>query len=154
VAAFFLDSSALAKCYVNEVGSGWVRSIVAPAAGHDVHVVRIAEVELTSVMVRRRKAGALSTAAVAAALGQLRRDFASEYLVLNVSDQLLAAAVALVETHELRAYDGVQLAAAVRLNHVRISGGLSALTFVSADQELNAAAQSEGLFVEDPNMHP
>ncbi len=31
---------------------------------------------------------------------------------------------------------------------------LSALTLLSADADLNAAAQAEGLAVDDPNRHP
>ena len=53
-------------------------------------------------------------------------------------------------THELRAYDAVQLAAAVSLN--RLSGG--GIVLVSADQALNAAAVAEGLTVGDPTIHP
>ena len=53
-----------------------------------------------------------------------------------------------------RAYDAVQLAAAVELNTQRVAAGTGVLTLVSADQELNAAATADGLLVEDPNMHP
>ena len=76
-----------------------------------------------------------------------------DYIVLDVSDPILTAAVSLVETHGVRAYDGVQLAAAIHLNRVRTSGGLSAVTVVSSDHELNAAAHAEALAVEDPNSH-
>jgi hypothetical protein len=48
----------------------------------------------------------------------------------------------------------VQLAAAVELNRVCTSGGLLPATVVSADLDLNSAAQAEGLAVEDPNNHP
>jgi hypothetical protein len=70
--------------------------------------------------------------------------------------QFFTSAIALVETHELRAYDGVQLAAAVELNRVCTSGGLLPATVVSADLDLdlNSAAQAGGLAVEDPNSHP
>ncbi len=47
MAAYFFDSSALAKCYINEVGSVWARGVVAPASGNDIHVLRIAEIEVT-----------------------------------------------------------------------------------------------------------
>ncbi len=154
MAAFFFDSSALAKCYINEVGSAWVRAILAPSSANDIHVVRIAEVEVTSAIVRRRKAGAISATDANSALAQLRHDFASDYIVIDVSDQILTSAVSLVVAHEIRAFDGVQLAAAIELNRVRTSGGLSEVTFVSADQELNAAAHAEALAVEDPNSHP
>jgi predicted nucleic acid-binding protein len=96
----------------------------------------------------------LSANAAAAALKQLQNDLANDFIVLDLSHQLFASAVALVYTYELRAYDAVQLAGAVELNRVRASAGLSLLTIVSADLELNAAAQAERLAVEDPNHHP
>ncbi len=153
-AAYFFDSSALAKCYLLETGTAWVRGLAAPAAGNDLHALRITQAEVTSAVVRRRKAGTLPPGVAAGILAQLRSDFANEYLLLDVSDRLLAAAVALIEARELRAYDGVQLAAAVELNRVRTAAGLPEATFVSADQELNAAATAEGLAVDDPNGHP
>jgi uncharacterized protein len=154
LAAYFFDSSALAKCYINEVGSAWVRSVTAPAARHDIHVLQIAEVEVTSAIVRRRKGGTLMPAAVAGALLQFQYDIGNEFLVLELNDRVLASALSLVEKHELRAYDAVQLAAAVELNTVRAAAKLSPATVVSADLELNAAALAEGLAVEDPNAHP
>ena len=60
----------------------------------------------------------------------------------------------LATKHSLRGYDAVQLAAALEANDERIANGLPTLTFVSADTELNTAAQAEGLPVENPNNHP
>ena len=54
----------------------------------------------------------------------------------------------------MRAYDAVQLAAALEVNVDRASSGLSAVTLISADAALNAAAATEGLAVDDPNSHP
>jgi uncharacterized protein len=54
----------------------------------------------------------------------------------------------------LRGYDAVQLAAALTTNDERISRGLLPLIFVSADTELNDAAQAEGLAIENPNNYP
>jgi uncharacterized protein len=59
----------------------------------------------------------------------------------------------LAETHALRAYDAVQLAAAVEVNAQCAALGV-ALTLISADAALNAAAMAEGLTVDDPNSHP
>ena len=135
--AFFFDSSALAKCYVIEVGSAWVRAILAPASRNDIHVLPVAEVEVASAIVRRRNTGAISVADAATALIQLRHDFTTDYIVLGAPDQLFNFAVSLVETYGLRAYDAVQLAAAAELNRVRTTGGLLPAAIVSADQELN-----------------
>jgi uncharacterized protein len=56
--------------------------------------------------------------------------------------------------HGLRAYDAVQLAAALEVNRSHQTGGSGPVTLVSAADALNAAATAEGLTVEDPNAHP
>ena len=66
--------------------------------------------------------------------------------------------MALIESHTLRGYDGVQLAAALQLNDLISSVGMpaaiaSTLTLVSADDDLNQAAVAEGLMLEDPRGH-
>ena len=55
---------------------------------------------------------------------------------------------------ELRAYDAVQLAAALELNGRWVAAGMGGIILVSADQALNDAALAEGMAVEDPNTHP
>jgi uncharacterized protein len=59
-----------------------------------------------------------------------------------------------VHVHALRAYDAIQLAAAVELHATRAALGLPALTLVSADRDLNAAAAAESIPVDDPDAHP
>ncbi len=60
----------------------------------------------------------------------------------------------LAERYGLRGFDAVQLAAALQVQAERIASGVPGVTFVSADQALNAAAVAEGLAVDDPNLHP
>jgi hypothetical protein len=60
----------------------------------------------------------------------------------------------LTGAHPLRAYDAIQLAAALRLRTEYDLAGLPPPVFVSSDQTLNQAAGAEGLIVEDPLMHP
>jgi hypothetical protein len=47
----------------------------------------------------------------------------------------------------------VQLAAALQVNTDRLSREMSAIIMISADVDLNAAAITEGLAVDDPNRH-
>jgi len=66
--------------------------------------------------------------------------------------------MALIEAYKLRGYDGVQLAAALEVNDLVIALGMavvgvSALTLVSADNDLNLAATGERLIVENPQIH-
>jgi predicted nucleic acid-binding protein len=154
VPAFFFDSSGIVKRYVNEIGTPWVLSLVAPAAGNRIYVARITGVEVVSAVSRRQRSGSLPASEATIVLTQFRHDFAAEYRVVAITAPLLTLAMILAETHALRGYDAVQLSAALILNSRRLAQGLPALTLVSSDAELNAAATVEGLMVEDPVSHP
>ena len=41
MAAYFLDTSAVLKRYVQETGTAWVQALAAPSARHSLFVVRI-----------------------------------------------------------------------------------------------------------------
>lgn len=80
MAVYFIDSSALAKCYVSETGTTWVQALTDPASGNSLYVVRITLVELVAAISRRRKNGDLTPAAAAAALSDMCK---SSELLLN-----------------------------------------------------------------------
>ena len=148
MAAYFLDSSAVMKRYVQETGTVWVRALTASGTGNFFYLARITDVEVTAALARRGQPG-LSVVQAVAALRQFRRDFGQDYRVVEITIALLQRAAQLADTHALRGYDAVQLAVALDV-HARDQ----ALVLVSADAELNAAATAEGLRVEDPNTHP
>ena len=154
MAAYVLDTSAIVKRYIMETGTAWVRSIADPAASNLIYLANITDVEMTSAVVRRQRGGSISAADAAAMLTQFRQDLVKGYRIIDVTPALLLAARSLVERHGLRAYDAVQLAAAVELNAQWIAAGTGTVTLVSADHELNAAAIAEALPIEDPNLHP
>ena len=154
MAAFFFDTSALVKRHVTEAGSGWVRAQTAAKAGHTLYIASITSVEMTSAITRRQRGGSLTAAQGAAIYGHFRRHLAQRYVVLEITPALMAAAVLLARSHGLRAYDAVQLAAALDIQRDHQDMGLAPVTLVSADRDLNAAATAEGLTVEDPNLHP
>jgi predicted nucleic acid-binding protein len=148
VAVYFLDTSAAVKRYVLEPGSAWTRNLTDPAAGHFLYIARITDVEMTSAIARRRQS-TLTLAQAASALNRFRQDFAQQYRIVEITIPLQRQASQLADTHVLRAYDAVQLAAALDIYQLDPS-----LTLESADADLNAAATAEGLAVEDPNTHP
>lgn len=154
MAAYFFDSSAVVKRYVDETGTAWVLSVTAPAAGHAIYVARITGVEVVSALTRQARHGALSPTAAATTLTQFRHDFARQYHTIDITDTLIARAMALAETHALRGYDAVQCAAALVVHTYRQALGMPILTLVSADAALNTAAAAGGLLVADPNTHP
>lgn len=149
MALFFLDTSAVVKRYVQETGTAWVQTLTLPNASHSLVVVRITLPEMISAVTRRERGGSLSPADAATALADFQYDFARQYLVVEVSAGLVADAASQARRYGLRAYDAVQLAAALE-----VFAQAPTLELVSADNELNAAARAEGLSVEDPNKHP
>ena len=140
VADYFLDSSAVVKRYVQETGTAWIRALAAPAAGNFIYLARIAEVEVTAALARRRGQPGLSVVQARAALGLFRQDFAQDYRIAEVTVPLLQHAALLADLHALRGYDAVQLAAALG-----VRAQIPALVLVSGDGDLNTAAVAEGL---------
>ena len=108
MADYFLDTSAVAKRYVQETGTAWIRTLVAPATGHFIYLARISEVEVTSALARRRGQPGLSVAQAREALGLFRQDFAQDYRIAEITVPLLQKAALLADTHALRGYDAVQ----------------------------------------------
>jgi predicted nucleic acid-binding protein len=154
MAALVFDTSGIVKRYVLEKGSVWVRAQTAPASGNRVYLARLGAVEVVSAVARRQRAGTIAVAESATILGQFRKDMIAEYSVIEISPGLLSEAMLLAEKHALRANDAVHLAASLEVHRYRQAGGLSGVTLVSSDQELNVAAAAERLSVEDPNLHP
>jgi predicted nucleic acid-binding protein len=154
MADYFLDTSALVKRHVSEVGSPWVNTLVRAKAGHRIYIARITAVEVTSAITRRQHAGDLSAAQAGAILGHFRRHLAQRYRVIELTPALFNIAMLAARKHRLRAYDAVQLAVALEAHRLHKDAGLGPVTLVSADGDLNSAATAEGLVVEDPNAHP
>jgi predicted nucleic acid-binding protein len=150
VASYFLDSSAIVKRYLTEVGSGWVRSITDPIAGNNIYLARITGAEVVSALVRQSLPPPLLTRN----LSDFKNDFQSQYQLISVNSTVVNRAMDLAESHRLRGYDAIQLAAAVEWQQVGKGIGLLLLTFLSADTLLNAAATREGLTVDNPLSHP
>jgi predicted nucleic acid-binding protein len=113
VAAYFLDSSALVKRHVRETGTTWVRNLTRRGTPDSIYVVSITAVEVTSAVARRRQGGGLPAARASAILARLSKHLSGRFLVLEITPALLADAARLANRHALRAYDAVQLAAAL-----------------------------------------
>ena len=146
MAAYFLDSSALVKRYVEETGSDRIDELI-DSLGHGAVISRLAAVEVTAALVRRTRSGDLSPEALEAALTYLEADVERRFHVVELGGAALTRAVDLIRKHGLRAADGIQLACAL------IARGEQAsqrdLTLVSSDAELNTAAAQENLIVID-----
>ena len=133
----YFDASALVKRYVRERGSAKVRRLIAsgtPATS------RLSEVEIASAVGRRAREGAFSVTERDRALAALERDF-SVMFVVELTAEITARARALLQRHELRAGDAIQLASCLYLQD-QIGEDVSLIAF---DDRLTQAARREGL---------
>ena len=138
-------------------GTSWVRSLTHRGSANQIYLARITLVEVTSAVARRRKGGPLTPSRASSILYRFRQHFTGRYAGVDVTPALapgLQAHTKLANEDALRAYDAVQLAAALEVSRIYQTGGLDPIILVSSDQSLNAAATAEGLTVEDPNSHP
>jgi len=152
MAAYFFDTSALVKSYISEIGTAWTRSIVNDE-DNVIHVASLTQVEVISGLTRRLNRGDITQAEFDAGCKDSKIDMANQFEVVRLSDRILEDAAELAQKHGLRAYDAVQLAAALDTSRVVSQVDATELTFVSGDLDLNAAAAAEGFKVEDPNTY-
>jgi len=153
MAVLFFDSSGLVKRYIAETGTAWVIELLRPSA-NDVFIVNITGIEVASAIARRLKIGSISQTTARKALNRFKRDFAKRFIVVDLTPQIVEQGISLAEKYGLRGYDTTQLTAALAVKNRLLKSGITSLTFISADNELNQAAQAEGLTVDNPNNHP
>ena len=154
MSTYFFDSSALVKRFAKESGTAFVIGLLRRAARSRLYAALFTEVEVCAALARRRKTQTLTPPQVSRAVRRFRRDFANRFTPIEPKAQLIAQAIQLADTYALRGYDAIQLASALLANQERLLLGFPPLILVSADNELNQAAQAEGLTVENPNNYP
>jgi predicted nucleic acid-binding protein len=111
---YFIDSSALVKRYVQEVGTSWVRGLTRRNPSTVSYIARITAVEVPCAIARRRKGKTIPPRRASSLLHRFRQHLAGRYAVAQVTPALLDNATRLGVKHALRAYDAVQLAVALK----------------------------------------
>ncbi|MEH1786842.1 MAG: type II toxin-antitoxin system VapC family toxin [Nostoc sp.] len=154
MAVYFLDSSALVKRYISETGSVWVLGLFDPALNNEAFIAAITGVEIIAAITRRSRSGSISITDATITRNQFKIDLQKDYQIVEITENIINSGMVLSETYGLRGYDAIQLAVGRVVNTICIANGLPPITFVSADNELNAAVVSEGLMIENPNSHP
>ena len=132
----FLDSSALAKRYIDEAGSDRVQEILVSADSLGVSVLCVPEI--ASALCRRRREGHLTRQQYFAAVQALMDDI-EDASVIGITAAVVARAVDLLERWALRSSDSLQIACAAEW---------SPDLFVSADMQQCMSAEAYGLELE------
>jgi len=156
---YYLDTSALVKCYVPERGTAWTLSLVAQSPSavtpqNQIITSLLALAEGGAALARRQRSGEIAATERAELFDRLFTDCRDRYKLLPVDELTVQRAAQLTQHHPLRGYDAVHLASAILLRDVLMAADLPAPIFVCADANLCAVASIEGLAVENPNDHP
>ena len=110
------DASGLVKRYVDEVGSDWVRAIVAPASANIVSIADITRAEVTSALARRAREGVITLDERDELIQTFQAHCATQYRIILTQPWIIDLVAELLQRHPLRAYDAVQLASASIVN--------------------------------------
>jgi len=153
VTQYFLDSSAIIKRYIVENGTSWIRQIAVPTSGHAIVVAQITPVEIISGLARQMREGQVMPSEMRKLRLLIEHHIRLEYFVTALNPAIIRRAEDLLLRHPLRAYDAVQLASALDSAAQSVMNEESSPVFVSADRRLLAAAEAEGLTIEDPNQY-
>ncbi len=86
-------------------------------------------------------------------LHNFRYDWDIQYRIVELDEALTQVAGQLVQKYPLRAYDSVQLAAALKLQATFAQFTNVQFIFVSADKRLLTVAQAAGLLIDNPNNY-
>jgi hypothetical protein len=143
---YYLDSSAVVKRYVAEAGSEAMRAICTNAQ-NALFLSELTLVEVSSAFARRARGGGISDDDRQSYLDLFIGDCARDYALIPADRRAIDRAVGLTQAHALREYDALQLACALVASDLLRVAGVDAVQFVSADDELSAAAAEEGLAV-------
>lgn len=131
----FFDSSALAKRYVDETGSGAVDDICMGASELAISVICVPEV--ISALNRRVREERLSSDDYIRARRYLSDDV-RDATVINLTSSVLSVCVSVLESNPIRAMDALHVACALEWK---------AQLFVSSDKRQISAAKKAGLQV-------
>jgi len=147
---FYVDTSALTKRYIPEIGSAWVRSWTNRAVRNAIIVCDLTGVEVFAACARQHREGRLTSVRRDRLQALFIRHMELQYFVIPVDVSIFTQARSLVNAYPLRSLDAIQLASALHARRIVEQS----ITFVTADKQLRTAASNEGFTVEDPNTHP
>lgn len=149
MATYFLDSSAIVKYYVIEVGTEWVRQII-DSEEYACVVANISLAEVAAALSQLRRHGPFGSSFVQRTIFRFKEELRQQMFLSHTVDAgTISLAADLAMSHSLRGYDAVQIASALLAQQVT----RSKFIFVSGDNQMLRAAVAVGLTTDNPFDH-
>jgi len=98
--AYYFDTSALLKRYIDEAGSTWTRTTIA-RSGEYRYIVQITGVEVVSALTRLALGKYISTRVRDSALAEFKCDYAHGYVITAINLALIQKAMFLAARYAL-----------------------------------------------------
>jgi len=152
--ALYLDTSALVKRYVPEVGSAWVRRTLARPTIQVLSTSAIAQPEVLRALQRNVREGQLTAAEAVRRAQRVTTHLTWRYRLLTITPGVLTQTCALGQAYPVRAYHALPLACALAARQRLQQHGAPGLRCVAAATTLLAAARAEGFLVDHPLLDP
>lgn len=131
----FLDTSALAKRYVQEPGSAELEELFTSITS-EIFISTLAFVEFASAMGRKLRNKEIAEAKVGEAIKELEKDWCEVFAKIPLEDTLAETAAAMALEYPLKGADAVHLASAE---------AIGAELFVASDNKLIRVAKKMGI---------
>ena len=151
---FYFDASALAKRYIEEIGSDKIDFLFANVALTHLQCLVIGAMEVFWICVRKKNDGRITADQFTQATGHLEFEVIntqSDFKTIPIPDSLVWDSMDLIETHSLNSVDAIVLRSALNVAaELRRAG--DTLVLVASDQRLLRAARAEGLQVFNPEI--
>lgn len=140
----FFDTSALVKRYYEEPGTETVDALIEGES--TVVISSLAVVETVSAFRRKYNRDGISELQMNRLLSAFFEEALAEFVILPMDESAFQFSFSLVLEHDLRTLDSLQLSAALT-----VDADDKPVTFVSADTELVAIADANGLTTVNPD---
>ena len=151
---FYFDASALAKRYIEEVGSDKIDFLFENVSLERLSCLTIGAAEVFWICIRKKNDGRITVNQFTQAAGHLEHEIItnqSNFRKIPVPDSLVWNSMDLIEAHSLNSVDAMVLRSALDTPTALRSTG-DRLVLVASDQRLLRAAQAEGLQIFNPEL--
>lgn len=154
----FLDTAALLKLYLPEIGSSWLSNYI---RNKQVVISELAIIESITALRFSAQTGRFTKVEAAKIFSKISQD-RQNYEIIAISGEVFAKRIAVLAFNvfgtaalQLRAMDSIQLAAAIEARDIanRLTP-VPNFVFVTADRKFLPTVKAAGFVTENPEEHP
>jgi predicted nucleic acid-binding protein len=150
---YFVDSSALLKAYVAEVGTPTVLAALERLSG-TVYISSVVVLETAAALARWRRTHRVRYKLYAKARDKFLAHCQTRFHVVHPPAALITAAVRMIDSYNMRGAGGADLLHIATAEYIQTLLPGRKISLMCSDQGLRSVAEERGLAVFDPERDP